>query len=86
MESHNKEADGCSFPLKNPPVRSQSELQPLSTDPIEEEEMTEEINVKEVDSNNSEFCNEKLNADSSRSLQIANITPKPGNDSEKNRG
>ncbi|KAM3835086.1 arginyl-tRNA--protein transferase 1 isoform 2-T2 [Vipera latastei] len=78
MESHNKEADDCSFPLKNPPVRSQSELQPLSTDPIEEEEMTEEINVKEVDSNNSEFCNEKLNADSSRSLQIANITPKPG--------
>ncbi|KAL7990555.1 hypothetical protein Chor_013985 [Crotalus horridus] len=78
MESHNKEADGCSFPLKNPPVRSQSELQPLSTDTMEEEEMTEEINVKEVDSKNSELCNAELNADSSRSLQIADITPKPG--------
>ncbi|XP_039191190.1 arginyl-tRNA--protein transferase 1 isoform X1 [Crotalus tigris] len=78
MESHNKEADGCSFPLKNPPVRSQSELQPLNTDTMEEEEMTEEINVKEVDSKNSELCNAELNADSSRSLQIADITPKPG--------
>ncbi|XP_063163351.1 arginyl-tRNA--protein transferase 1 isoform X7 [Candoia aspera] len=79
MESHSKEADGCSFSLKNPPVRSQSELRPLDTDPTEEEEMTEEINV--VDSKNSEFCNEKSNTDSSKSLQIAHIehiTPKPG--------
>lgn len=82
MESHTKEADGCSFSLKNPPIRSQSELLPLSTDPTEEEEMTEEINVKEVDSKNSELCNEKLNIDSSKPLQIAHIghvTPKPGN-------
>lgn len=76
VESHIKEADGCSFSLKNPPIRSQSELLPLSTDPTEEEEMTEEMNVKEVDSKNSELCN-----DSSKPLQIAHIghvTPKPG--------
>ncbi|XP_070802648.1 arginyl-tRNA--protein transferase 1 isoform X4 [Pituophis catenifer annectens] len=88
VESHTKEADGCSFSLKNPPIRSQSELLPLSTDPTEEEEMTEEINVKEVDSKNSELCNEKLNTDSSKLLQIAHIghvTPKPGRGADLNK-
>ncbi|KAM6444152.1 arginyl-tRNA--protein transferase 1 isoform 4-T4 [Liasis olivaceus] len=81
MESHTKEADGCSFSLKSPPVRSQSELQPLDTVPTEEEEMTEETSIKEVDSKNSELYNEKSNTDSSKPLQIARIghvTPKPG--------
>ncbi|XP_058043255.1 arginyl-tRNA--protein transferase 1 isoform X2 [Ahaetulla prasina] len=88
VESHTKEADGCSFSLKNPPIRSQSELLPLSTDPTEEEEMTEEINVKEVVSKNSEKCNEKLNIDSSKPLQIAHIghvTPKPGRGADLNK-
>ncbi|XP_034292256.1 arginyl-tRNA--protein transferase 1 isoform X3 [Pantherophis guttatus] len=88
VESHTKEADGCSFSLKNPPIRSQSELLLLSTDPTEEEEMTEEINVKEVDSKNSELCNEKLNTDSSKPLQIAHIghvTPKPGRGADLNK-
>ncbi|XP_026525224.1 arginyl-tRNA--protein transferase 1 isoform X4 [Notechis scutatus] len=88
MESHTKDADGCSFPFKNPPIRSQSELLPFSTDPTEEEEMTEEINVKEVDSKHSELCNEKLNTDSNEPLQITHIrhvTPKPGRGADLNK-
>ncbi|XP_026560688.1 arginyl-tRNA--protein transferase 1 isoform X1 [Pseudonaja textilis] len=88
MESHTKDADGCSFPFKNPPIRSQSELLPLSTDPTEEEEMTEEINVKEVDSKHSELCNKKLNTDCNEPLQITHIgrvTPKPGRGADLNK-
>ncbi|XP_070608668.1 arginyl-tRNA--protein transferase 1 isoform X4 [Erythrolamprus reginae] len=87
MESHTKEADGCRFSLRNPPNRSQSELLPLITDPMEEE-MTEEINVNEVDSKNSELCNEKLNIDSSKPLLVAPVryvTPKPGRGPDLNK-
>ncbi|XP_013927536.1 PREDICTED: arginyl-tRNA--protein transferase 1 [Thamnophis sirtalis] len=85
VESHIKEADGCSFSFKNLPIRSQSELLPLGTDPTEEEEMRDEMNVKEVDSKNSELCNEKLNIGSSKPLQIGHVTPKPGRGPDLNK-
>ncbi|XP_042300195.1 arginyl-tRNA--protein transferase 1-like [Sceloporus undulatus] len=87
MDSHTKDADGCSFLLKDEPDTSQSELEPLSIDFTEkvesEEEIKGEISLKKVDIEHMESCNEKIHPNSSKPLQstkkVGHATPKPGN-------
>ncbi|KAH0623690.1 hypothetical protein JD844_006741 [Phrynosoma platyrhinos] len=87
MDSHTKDADGCSFLLKDEPDTSQSELEPLNIDYTEKVESEEEIkgiiSVKKVDIEHMESCNEKIHANSSKPLQsakkVGHTTPKPGN-------
>uniref|UniRef100_A0A803TGH5 Arginyl-tRNA--protein transferase 1 n=1 Tax=Anolis carolinensis TaxID=28377 RepID=A0A803TGH5_ANOCA len=86
MDSHTKDADDCSFLLKNEPDTSQSELEPLSidyTEKVESEEETKgEINAKKVETQPVESCKETIHDNSSKPLQLAkkvgHATPKPG--------
>ncbi|XP_060097493.1 arginyl-tRNA--protein transferase 1 isoform X7 [Heteronotia binoei] len=83
MDSHTEDT-ACNFLLKNQPDTSQSELEPLSTYTekveSEEEEIKEEI-IRKTDSGHTESCNEKDNANLSKSLDRAKVghtPPKPG--------
>lgn len=80
MDSHID--DGCSFLLKDQPLTSQSELDPINTyltEKVDSEE--EEIIVKKVDSEQIESCNVKDTTNSNKPLDSAKVgqaNPKPG--------
>nr|XP_060624537.1 arginyl-tRNA--protein transferase 1 isoform X1 [Anolis sagrei ordinatus] len=86
MDSHTKDADDCSFLLKNEPGTSQSELEPLSidyTEKVESEEETKgEINAKKVETQHTGSCKETIHDNTSKSFQltkkVGHATPKPG--------
>ncbi|XP_062988827.1 arginyl-tRNA--protein transferase 1 isoform X1 [Elgaria multicarinata webbii] len=84
MDSHTKDADGCSLLFKSEPDTSQSELEPLNhTEKVEteDEEIKGEKSMTEVDYEHIESCSDKASANSSKPLQSAKVnhaSPKPG--------
>ncbi|XP_044296142.1 arginyl-tRNA--protein transferase 1 isoform X2 [Varanus komodoensis] len=84
MDSHTKDAAGCSFLLRSEPDVSHSELELLSADhmeKVESEEETGQKNVNKVDSAHDEPCKEKASANPGKALQsakVGNSSLKPG--------